>query len=193
VLRDCPSTKIYTTRDTSEIDALVRVDVGTYSLTFVARSSSRERVENTVSVTVELSAGNCEAPSQNVIVVCKPAANAVVASPVRILALAKTGNTWRFELWDMNTGSKLLTVRNSGYMSGSVPMGIGQHWLRFIARREDGYTVAADKPQPTVPRTLEHHKCIACEQSPGSGVPRLCLINPQILWIFGQGEEFLGN
>ena len=137
--------KIYTGRDTSEIDAQVPLEVGTYSLTFVARSSSGERVEQTISVTVEPTAANCQAPTQNGIVICEPAENATVSSPVQVLALAKTGNTYRFELWDVNTGTKLLTVRNSGYMSGSVSLGVGQHWLRFIARRLDGYQVTADR------------------------------------------------
>jgi len=30
-------------------------------------------------------------------------------------------------------------------MSGSVSLGVGQHWLRFIARRLDGYQVTADR------------------------------------------------
>ena len=90
-------------------------------------------------------AGDCQAPTQNGIAICEPAANAIVGSPFHVLALAKTGATWRFELWDINSGTKLLTVRNSGYMSCSVSLGTGQHWLRFISRREDGYQVSADR------------------------------------------------
>jgi hypothetical protein len=137
--------KIYSARDSSSIDAQVPLQVGTYSLTFVARSSSGERVEQTISVTVEPTAATCQAPTQNGIVICEPAEDATVSSPVHVLALAKTGGTYRFELWDVNTGTKLLSVRDSGYMSGSVSLGIGRHWLRFVARRLDGYQVTADR------------------------------------------------
>jgi hypothetical protein len=139
------STKIYTGRDTDTIDTEVALSPGSYTITFVARSSSGERAQQTVHATVEGSPNNCVPPTENGIVICDPAPNAEVTSPFEVKAYAKTGNTYRFELWDMEGDGKLASVRNSGYMDVMITLPPGPHILVFIAKRPDGYRVTATR------------------------------------------------
>ena len=138
-------TKIYTGRETGTIDAQVAMEPGSYTITFVARSSSGERVEKTIDVTVQSSSNVCEPPTENGIVICDPAANATVVNPFEVKALAKTGNTYRFELWDQEGDGKLASVANSGYMDVMISLPSGPHTLVFVARRLDGYRVTATR------------------------------------------------
>jgi hypothetical protein len=136
--------KIHTERDKFSIDTNVKMAPGDYMVRFVARSLTGERVEETLKMTVMATSTNCQPPATNGIVICDPAPFAQVTSPFPVRAFAKTGDTYRFELWASGSG-KLATVRNSGTMDVMVSLPPGGHTLHFIARRVDGVRYTADR------------------------------------------------
>ena len=75
----------------------------------------------------------------NDITVCQPQQNQTVSSPFQVQATTTLGSpTWRFELWDANSGTKLVSVDNSNTMNATVSLPSGQHRLAFVARLADG-------------------------------------------------------
>ena len=73
---------------------------------------------------------------------CDPQPYSDVTSPFHVRALAKTGGTYRFELWAGPT--KLVTVRDSGTMDTNVSLPKGTYLLHFVARRLDGTRYTKD-------------------------------------------------
>ena len=101
------SSKLFTARDTNQLDTMLSLADGIHTLTFIARNENNaSRASKSISFTV--GNGRCSVPVANGIHVCSPLNNSAVSVFTLVRAAAKvTGNVYRFELW--NNGHKQIT------------------------------------------------------------------------------------
>lgn len=129
-------TKAFTVRDSGDMRTSVAMSAGSHKLEFVAQNASGTHVSATRTITVSGTAA-CTSPTAPGVVVCTPADYASVPTTFGVEAYANvTGGVYRFELWA--SGTKLVTVRDSGGMKASVTLAPGSYTLEFVAQNTDG-------------------------------------------------------
>lgn len=126
------ATKLFTARDTNQIDTNISLPAGSHTLTFAARNiDGTSKANNSVSFTGG-SGTACSAPTTNGIVVCSPVDGSTGSNPVSLKAFAKVSPTvYRFELWI--DGVKQVTIRDSGTMNSIINLPAGRHRFDFVA------------------------------------------------------------
>ena len=132
------SSKLFTARDTNQLDTRLSLTDGIHTLTFIARNENNtSRASKSVSFTV--GNGRCSVPVANGIHVCSPLNNSTVSVFTLVRAAAKvTGNVYRFELWI--NGHKQVTMKDGNVINSLVRLDneVGPHDFVFVAYNRSG-------------------------------------------------------
>ena len=132
------SSKLFTARDTNQLDTMLLLADGIHALTFIARNENNaSRASKSISFTV--GNGRCSVPVANGIHVCSPLNNSAVSVFTLVRAAAKvTGNVYRFELWI--NGHKQITMKDGNVINSLVRLDneVGPHDFVFVAYNQSG-------------------------------------------------------
>jgi hypothetical protein len=142
------SSKLFTARDTNQLDTKLSLTDGIHTLTFVARNENNtSRATNSVGFTV--GDGRCPVPATNGINVCLPANNSTVSAHVAVKAAAKlTEGIYRFEVWI--DGVKQTFVRNGNLINYLITLDAGLHRFEFVAYNLSGTSRVTKTVRATV-------------------------------------------